>query len=349
MAKCSYPDCDEILNYLPFKCRYCGDTFCKKHRLPENHQCSFELQIKPQKEVSKEAKSFKEKVKQLEKNKIPENKTYEQIDREMRNFIHDQERAAMPPPPSRSSGRYGSRSRGYSPFISRTNKPIGTYSIMGITIFFFLLTYYPPIQQYILLNLNYFISSFIFHIPSIFTSSFTPELSGYLTPSWISLIFTLLILFWSGKVIETRMGTKFLLSLYILSGIANGFAILLLQSLGLLIQNSFFFFNIAQISFPFSTQNGAYYGLMVFLLYQIGLNREMRFYLYFIPIRMKAKYILYFIAGMQLAYGIYGIIILILQNPNGAYYILSSFPQLAGILVGAYFWKRFGRQVVNFV
>jgi len=87
---------------------------------------------------------------------------------------------------------------------------------------------------------------------------------------------------------------------------------------------------------------------MVFLLYRIGLNREMRFYLYFIPIRMKAKYILYFIIGIQLAFGIYGIIILILHNPGGAGYILSSFPQLAGVLVGAYFWKRFGRQIVNF-
>jgi len=340
LAKCSYPDCDEILNYLPFKCRYCGRTYCKKHRLPENHQCSFELQIKPQKEVSKEAKSFKEKVKQSEKNKIPEDKTYEQIDREMRNYIRDQERAAMPPPPTRSSGRFGSRSRGYSPFISRTNKPVGTYILMGITTLFFLISIIEITLPYILLNLNFLMDNFLIHFPSFFTSIFTPT-------DWLSWIFTLLILWWSGKVIETQMGTKFLLTLYILSGIANGFGIILLQSLGLFIQNPFFF-TMTYNLFLFSTQNGAYYGLMVFLLYKIGLNREMRFYLYFIPIRMKAKYILYFIIGIQLAYGIYGIVILILHNPNGAYYILSSFPQLAGILVGAYFWKRFGRQIVNF-
>ena len=341
MAKCSYPDCDEILNYLPFKCRYCGNTFCKKHRLPENHQCSFELQIKPQKEVSKEAKSFKEKVKQSEKNKIPEDKTYEQIDREMRNYIRDQERAAMPPPPSRSSGRFGSRARGYSPFISRTNKPVGTYFLMGITTLFFLISIITVTRQYILLNLNLLIDNFLLHFPSIFTSIFT-------TTSLLSWIFTLLILYWSGKVIETQMGTKFLLTLYILSGIANGFGIILLQSLGLFIQNPFFITMTYNFNL-YSTQNGAYYGLMVFLLYRIGLDREMRFYLYFIPIRMKAKYILYFIIGIQLAYGVYGIIILILHNSDGAYFILSSFPQLAGVLVGIYFWKKYGRRIVNLV
>ena len=194
---------------------------------------------------------------------------------------------------------------------------------------------------YILLNLNFLRESFLIYFPTLFTSIFT-------TTNLLSWVFTLLILYWSGKVIETQMGTKFLLTLYILSGLANGIGIILLQSLGLFIQNPFFITMTNNIN-PYSTQNGAYYGLMVFLLYRIGLNREMRFYLYFIPIRMKAKYILYFIIGIQLAYGVYGIIILILHNSTGAYFILSSFPKLAGVLVGAYFWKKYGRQIVNFV
>ena len=84
MAKCSYLDCNEILNYLPFKCRYCGGTFCKKHRLPENHKCSFELQIKPQEKISHDSKSSKEEEKKSKYDQIPEDKTYDQIDREMR-------------------------------------------------------------------------------------------------------------------------------------------------------------------------------------------------------------------------------------------------------------------------
>ncbi|TFG27164.1 MAG: hypothetical protein EU532_08040 [Promethearchaeota archaeon] len=39
--------CGEEIGYLPFKCKYCGGTFCKKHRLPENHDCSFELKHVP--------------------------------------------------------------------------------------------------------------------------------------------------------------------------------------------------------------------------------------------------------------------------------------------------------------
>ncbi len=35
--KCSY--CREIIDGLPFKCRYCGKEFCSKHRLPEDHKC----------------------------------------------------------------------------------------------------------------------------------------------------------------------------------------------------------------------------------------------------------------------------------------------------------------------
>ncbi len=33
--------CDVCDGYelLPFKCKYCGGTFCSAHRLPENHQC----------------------------------------------------------------------------------------------------------------------------------------------------------------------------------------------------------------------------------------------------------------------------------------------------------------------
>ena len=39
--------CGEKINYLPFKCKYCGGVFCKEHRLPENHQCTFELKHAP--------------------------------------------------------------------------------------------------------------------------------------------------------------------------------------------------------------------------------------------------------------------------------------------------------------
>ncbi len=36
MAKCDVCGKEE---YLPYKCKYCGGTFCAEHRLPEKHNC----------------------------------------------------------------------------------------------------------------------------------------------------------------------------------------------------------------------------------------------------------------------------------------------------------------------
>ena len=44
MPDCNY--CGKIVDYLPYKCKFCGMTFCKKHRLPENHDCPFDLRSK---------------------------------------------------------------------------------------------------------------------------------------------------------------------------------------------------------------------------------------------------------------------------------------------------------------
>jgi predicted nucleic acid binding AN1-type Zn finger protein len=38
LGRCSY--CKKILTFLPHTCQYCGKKFCKKHRLPENHECT---------------------------------------------------------------------------------------------------------------------------------------------------------------------------------------------------------------------------------------------------------------------------------------------------------------------
>lgn len=37
--KCDYIFCKKRLSGLVYKCKYCGGTFCEKHRLPEKHDC----------------------------------------------------------------------------------------------------------------------------------------------------------------------------------------------------------------------------------------------------------------------------------------------------------------------
>ena len=41
MPDCYY--CGKDAGFLPFRCKFCGMTFCKEHRIPENHDCPFDL------------------------------------------------------------------------------------------------------------------------------------------------------------------------------------------------------------------------------------------------------------------------------------------------------------------
>ncbi len=51
-VKCHY--CGEDA-YLPFRCAYCGQQFCVKHRLPEGHECSRRLEARAPRERPTEA------------------------------------------------------------------------------------------------------------------------------------------------------------------------------------------------------------------------------------------------------------------------------------------------------
>ena len=37
MTNCNH--CEKPIEGLPFKCGFCGNEYCAKHRLPENHEC----------------------------------------------------------------------------------------------------------------------------------------------------------------------------------------------------------------------------------------------------------------------------------------------------------------------
>ncbi|MFX1480520.1 MAG: AN1-type zinc finger domain-containing protein [Promethearchaeota archaeon] len=41
MSNCYY--CNIKIKDLPYRCSFCGMVFCKEHRLPENHNCPFDL------------------------------------------------------------------------------------------------------------------------------------------------------------------------------------------------------------------------------------------------------------------------------------------------------------------
>lgn len=56
--------CGKEFEDMPFKCKYCGKRFCSDHRLPENHNCTYE------KEGEQGEKWFEEKEKEAKKEKV---------------------------------------------------------------------------------------------------------------------------------------------------------------------------------------------------------------------------------------------------------------------------------------
>lgn len=45
MTKCYY--CEGIITDFPYRCKFCGMIFCTEHRLPEYHNCPFDLKKAP--------------------------------------------------------------------------------------------------------------------------------------------------------------------------------------------------------------------------------------------------------------------------------------------------------------
>jgi hypothetical protein len=41
MTKCYF--CKKKIDGIPFRCTFCGMVFCSLHRIPENHDCPFDL------------------------------------------------------------------------------------------------------------------------------------------------------------------------------------------------------------------------------------------------------------------------------------------------------------------
>ncbi|MHA2038446.1 MAG: AN1-type zinc finger domain-containing protein [Promethearchaeota archaeon] len=44
MTNCYF--CRTKLDDIPYRCKFCGMVFCSNHRLPENHECPFDLKGK---------------------------------------------------------------------------------------------------------------------------------------------------------------------------------------------------------------------------------------------------------------------------------------------------------------
>jgi predicted nucleic acid binding AN1-type Zn finger protein len=63
--RCAHSACSKSLGILPFHCR-CSLEFCVKHRMPENHQCTFDFKTFEKEILEKQNKGLKiEKIEKL--------------------------------------------------------------------------------------------------------------------------------------------------------------------------------------------------------------------------------------------------------------------------------------------
>ncbi|MGB5909997.1 MAG: zinc finger AN1 domain-containing stress-associated protein, partial [Promethearchaeia archaeon] len=192
-------NCGDQIGYLPFKCKYCGGTFCKKHRLPENHQCSFELKHVPLVPLS---------VKESQVHDGTETKVYIQEDyskapKALKKYLKRQEKQAKLTQ-KRTRVSFWGRSR-----IKGTKILIGLIVIISIMGLIF--------PEYFNFSLHSLIFDFMFHtiLTSLFISS-PGDLFGF-----FFFFIMLLFLYFISRGIELAYGTSFLIKLFLISGISS--------------------------------------------------------------------------------------------------------------------------------
>ena len=309
MPYCEY--CGEQIEYLPFRCKYCGGTYCKKHRLPENHECSFELKISPVvPDTSRDTKPLYTDVKIRRAYRDTDYKRQKEI----KKYLKEQrkaQRSARRSPGGFFGGGFGSQ------------KTEGTtYLIILIVIFSIVAFFLPTFLAFSLFGLTQYFFWIFLTAPFV---SYTADLFG------LFFLFILIIFLYNiAKNIELRFGTKFLISLYLFcTGITALFYILIRSLLA--------------ITYPVTFGNAIYVGLATggilglisFIIY-FNPDREMMLFCYFIPVRMKGKLLLVILVLFRLLPGLlFGLLI------SPAYFAIYI-PDLGGLL-GAYliFYKNY--------
>ncbi len=289
MTYCEF--CGEEIGYLPFKCKYCGGTYCKSHRLPENHECSFELKHTPlvptsskedtplRAEAYRRSTSYKQKPYKYKKKH-----SYEGMPN---NFLTPQE----------ANGT--------------------TFIILSLLICTILGLFIP---QFINLSI-YGLSQYYFWI--LFTSLFSNSSSiGLVSGDYFGLIFLFILIFFLfniSKSLELRFGTKFIVGLYILCAAATGLTYVLIRLL-LLPLYPIDMANGAYIGLA----SGGILGMIAFMIFPFP-DREMMLLCYFVPVKMKGKVLIAILILFNL---IPGIIYGILLSPL---YFAIYLPELGGI------------------
>ncbi|TFG16427.1 MAG: rhomboid family intramembrane serine protease, partial [Promethearchaeota archaeon] len=291
--------------YLPFRCRYCGKSYCKKHRIPENHACTFEFKNDPYIVKSRE---------EPRPTKIYADYPAES---ESRQSTNRRERARMP----RIRDRTNRTRPQVTSLLGMQAKPYGTYGLMIANVVFFLFALILEsvgLSQYLYISISDYIDRYSYW--TFLTAIFVPT-----SPSLIGILYlflNVLMLFLIGRMIEGRWGWKMLVKIYVLSGLFTSAGILLIQWVSSLIYPP-----ISQI--PFYSSWGAYIGMIAFIALLFP-QQQVTMYMYFIPIRIKMKNLIWLFIGISGFLGVFNVVAML-----GGFNLGISFPQHFGSMVGA--------------
>ena len=300
MAYCEF--CGEEIGYLPFKCKYCGGTYCKKHRLPENHECTFDLKISPVvPDTRREARPMYHDVRPQT---IPYRSSEARRQKEIQRYLKRQQKQR------RSAEQGFFRSMGAKGTTNGTTFIILMIVILSITTYILSLVGLEILTAFSLTGL------YLWFVWVAFTGAFVSY-----SADLFGLLFLFILIFFYYNIsrnLEIQFGTKFLVQLYFFCAFLTALVYLLIRIL--LIPA----FPIG-IVIPVGFATGCVLGLISFMVY-FNPNREMVLFCYFIPVKMKGKMLLVILILFRLIPGLlFGLLI---SPAYFAFYI----PDLGGIL-----------------
>jgi len=324
VAHCEF--CGSEIGYLPFKCKYCGAIYCKKHRLPENHQCTFELKHTPVVPISprisdgfytkgaarkggRKTSDF-EKVREKKSRSTQRKASDFRNPKELKRYL-DRERKyreqARRIVERSLSGRDRARAR------PRANEAPGTTFLMITIISLSIVAMFLP--PYLCLTVYWLTHYYIWTLFTSIFISYTGDMFGL-----FFLIFSIFIFSNIARNIELRFGTKFFMSLYLLS---TTFSLLFYILIRLLLVFIFpiEFGNAVPVGFAM----GGILGLIAFIIF-LDPDREMTLICLIIPVKMRARAILLL---LTLPYLLLGLLLGLIMSPL---YFAVYFPNLAGVL-----------------
>ncbi len=259
--------CGEKIGYLPFKCKYCGGVFCKKHRLPENHDCTFELKHTPV--VPVPTRSLSQTISPISQ------KSSTNTPRKIKKYLKRQEKQKI------------KTIRDFEDYGYRGAK--GTKYLIALIFILSLVTFIYPL--FLTLSSLSFLNLWLWSLITSFFVSYTQDLFGLFFLIILIILFYVMI-----KNLERTFGTKFLLRLYFLCGFMTALFYILLW---LALQPFYGYI----IVVPIGLASGALLGVISFMIF-LNINREMTFLVFFMPIRMKGRTIIIFLVLLNLIPGL---------------------------------------------